>query len=158
MPVRQEHERRAGRRCCRKHTGFPQNSASLPKTCTAKAIELWKKCRERSVRIRSDSTSSSPRARCPLPPHLPPFIGYEGSRSALKSYLPYLTTSDIPMYLTLLYVQVRACVREEPVPTLRCTDSACGRFSSQHRLVSSFVHAASGVIVLKNPPIWSNSP
>ena len=62
------------------------------------------------------------------------FIGYEGSRSTLKSYLPYLTTSDIPMYLTLLYVQVRVCVREESVPTLRCTDCARGRFSSRQRV------------------------
>ena len=100
-------------------------------------MEQGKKCRERSVRIRSDNTSSSLRAGIPFLPRLPPFIGYEGSRSALKSYLPYLTTSDIPMYLTLLYVQVRACVREEPVPTHWCTDSACGRFSSRQRYTNS---------------------
>ena len=37
------------------------------------------------------------------------------------------------MYLIRLYVQVKACAREEPVPTLRCADSAYGRFSSRHR-------------------------
>ena len=36
------------------------------------------------------------------------------------------------MYLIRLYVQVRACALEEPVPTLRCANSAYGRFSSRH--------------------------
>ena len=37
------------------------------------------------------------------------------------------------MYLILSYVQLSACVREELVPTLRCTDCARGRFSSRQR-------------------------
>mgnify|MGYP000630293619 CR=1 FL=1 len=37
------------------------------------------------------------------------------------------------MYLILPYIQHRACVHEEPVPTLWCTDCACGRFSSGQR-------------------------
>ena len=127
MHVRYNTERGAGRRCCRKHMGVPRSSASLPrKPAQKRAMEPRKKCRERSVRIWSDSTSSSLCARIPFLPRLPPFIGYEGSHSALKSYLPYLTTSDLPMYLD------RSCVREEPVPTLRSTDCACGRFSSRH--------------------------
>ena len=110
-----------------------------PKTCTEKSYGAREKNRERSVRIRSDSTSSSLRARSPLPPCLPPFIGQEGSRSGIN-FLPtestYLGSS---MYLILSYIQHRACVREEPVPTLWCTDCACGRFSSRQRRIRQIV-------------------
>ena len=49
--------------------------------------------RERSVRIRSDSTSSSLRAMILFPPHLPPFIDQEGSCLGIN-FLPriYLCT------------------------------------------------------------------
>ena len=53
-------KRVAGRRCCRKHSGVPRNSASLLGTLHRKAMELRKKTdRERSVQNRSDNTSSS---------------------------------------------------------------------------------------------------
>ena len=134
MPVRHNTEREQVGGAAGSARAFLGTARASLKPAQQEAMELWKKeSRERSVRIRSDNTSSSLRARSPLPPRLPPFVGCEGSRSTLKSYLPYLTTSDIPMYLTLLYVQVRACVREESVPTRRCTDYAHGRFSSRQR-------------------------
>ena len=43
-------------RCCQKHTGVPRNSASLPKTCRKETMENGQR---RSVRFRSDNTSSS---------------------------------------------------------------------------------------------------
>ena len=89
---------------------------------------------ERSVRIRSDNTSSSLRARDPSSSSPPSF--YRSRREPFGiNFLPtestYLGSS---MYLILSYVQRRACVREESDPTLRCTDCACGRFSSRHRV------------------------
>ena len=39
MPVRYNAEKGAGRRCCRKHTGVPRSSASLPENLHRK--ELW---------------------------------------------------------------------------------------------------------------------
>ena len=80
MPVRYETEKGAGRRCCGKHTGVPRSSASLHETLHRK--ELWskgKENRERNVRNRFDSTSSSLRARSLLLPRPPPFIGQEGA-------------------------------------------------------------------------------
>ena len=98
------HRKGVGWRCCWKHTGNPQSSASLPKPAQKEAMELWKRDRERSVRIRSDSTSSSLRARSLLPPRLPPFIGQEGSRSGIN-FLPtesnYLGSTYVPN--SLLY-------------------------------------------------------
>ena len=109
---------------------FLRAARASPKPAQKKAMENE---RERSVRIRSDSTSSSLRARSPLPPCLPPFIGQEVSRSGIN-FLPtrstYLGSS---MYLILCHIQHRACVREEPVPMLRFTDCARGRFSSRQR-------------------------
>ena len=55
-----------GWRCCQKHTGVPQSSASLPETCTKESCGAMENERERSVRIRSDSTSSSLRAMSPF--------------------------------------------------------------------------------------------
>ena len=93
---------------------------------------LWKKNRERSVRIRSDNTSSSLRARSLLPPRLPPFIGHEGSRSAFNSLPTKSNRFDPRMYLLRPYLLLGAHVREEPVPTPWCSNSSCGRFSSRH--------------------------
>ena len=94
-----------GWRCCRKHTGVPQSSASLPETCTEESCRAMENERERSVWIRSDSTSSSLRAIPPFfPPRLPPFIGQEGSRLGIN-FLPtesnYLGSSYVPN--SLLY-------------------------------------------------------
>mgnify|MGYP007007529797 CR=1 FL=1 len=67
----------AGRRCCRKHTGVPRNSASLLRTLHRKAMEKRKE-REAS---RIDPTALRP--LCPryplLLPRSPPFIGREGA-------------------------------------------------------------------------------
>ena len=54
------HKRVAGRRCCRKHSGVPRNSASLLGTLHQKSYGAQEETdRERSVQNRSDSTSSS---------------------------------------------------------------------------------------------------
>ena len=113
---------------------FLRAARASPKTCTHESYGAREKNRERSVRIRSDSTSSPLRARdlfllvsLLLQPK-------KGVVPALTSYLPYLTTSDLPMYLIRFYIQHRTCAREEPVPTFRCTDCACGRFSSRQRV------------------------
>ena len=45
-----------GWRCCRKHTGVPRSSASLPKTCREETMENG---RGEASPFRSDSTSSS---------------------------------------------------------------------------------------------------
>ena len=93
--------------------------------------KLWS-CgdRERSVRIRSDSTSSSLHAIPLFPPRLPPFIGQEGSRSGIN-FLP----TELPMYLTPYYIQRRSRTREGPVCTRSCTNCAWGLFSSRQRIM-----------------------
>ena len=68
--------------------------------------------RESSVRIRSDSTSSSVRAMPFFPPHLPPFIDQEGSHLGIN-FLP--TESNYLGYTFLYYIHQRARTREEPV-------------------------------------------
>ena len=105
MTARQRKKGKTGWRCCRKHTGVPQSSASLPETCTEESCRAMENERERSVWIRSDSTSSSLRAIPPFfPPRLPPFIGQEGSRLGIN-FLPtesnYLGSSYVPN--SLLY-------------------------------------------------------
>ena len=90
------HRKGVGRRCCRKHTGIPQSSASLPKPAQKEAMELWKR-EKRSV---CDPTTLCPLyARSLLPPRLPPFIGQEGSRWDIN-FLPtesnYLRSSYVP--------------------------------------------------------------
>ena len=93
MPVRCVAQKGAGRRCCRKHSGVPRNSASLLETCTGKAMEQkGRENRERNVQNQFGSTSSS------LPAILSSsssssFYRSRRNRSALNFYLPYLTTS-----------------------------------------------------------------
>ena len=82
-------EKGAGRRCCRTHSGDPRNSASLLETLHRKAME--QKIRERSVRNRFSSTSSSPR-EIPSSPSSSSFYRPRRSRSALTTYLPNLPT------------------------------------------------------------------
>ena len=116
---------------------FLRAARASPKPAHTKAMELGK---EKQREKRPDSVRQhfvlSTRERSLNPPCLPPFIGQEGSRSGIN-FLPtestYLGSS---MYLILSYIQHRACVREEPVPMLWCTDCACGRFSSRHRATS----------------------
>ena len=82
-----------------------------PKTCTQESYGAREKDRERSVRIRSDSTSSSLCARELFPPHLPPFIDQEGSRSGIN-FLPtksnYLGSTYVPNSLLYTTKNVRA--------------------------------------------------
>ena len=91
---------------------FLRAARASPKTCTQGSYGAREKDRERSVRIRSDNTSSSLRARSLLPPRLPPFIGKEGSRSGIN-FLPtesnYLGSSYVPN--SLLYTTKNVCVR-----------------------------------------------
>ena len=95
MPIRHNTEREQVGGAAGSIRAFLEAARASPKTCTEKSYGAREKNRERSVRIRSDNTSSSLRARSLLPPRLPPFIGQEGSRSALTSYLPNLPTSDL---------------------------------------------------------------
>ena len=63
MLVRYDTEKGASRRCCQKHTGIPQNSASLPKPAQKDAMEIGKE-KQREKRPESvRSTSSSLRTR-----------------------------------------------------------------------------------------------
>ena len=115
---------------------FLRTARASLKPAQKEAIELGKgKQREKrpdsvqqhfvlSMRERPSSSSSPSFYRSRREPFRIKFLPAEST---------YLGSS---MYLILAYVQHRACVREEPVPTLRCTDSACGRFSSRHRVVS----------------------
>ena len=101
------------RRCCRKHTGVPRSSASLPKTCREESYGEWKR---RSVRFRSDSTSPSQ-----TPPTLcvsPLLYRFQKGAVFLINYLPiesnYLGSA---LYLHLDSIPQRARAREGPVPT-----------------------------------------
>ena len=72
----------------------------------------------RSVRFRSDNTSSSS-MRDPFSPRLPLFYCFKKGAVSLINYPPnksnYLGS---PLYLILYYIHQRARTREGPVPTL----------------------------------------
>ena len=71
-------------RCCRKHTGVPRNSASLPKPAGKK---LWRM--EEEKRPVCDPTTLRPLQRAiPSSLCLPPFIDPEGSRFPSLTILP----------------------------------------------------------------------
>ena len=123
-----------GWRCCRKHTGVPQSSASLPKTCTKESYGAMENERERSVRIRSDNTSSSLRA-IPSLSTSPSFYSFKKGAVSLINYppnKPILLGSSL--YLIPSYLHRRSRTREGPVRTRLCTDCARGRFSSRQRV------------------------
>ena len=92
MPVRYNSEREQVGGAAGSTRAFLRTARASLKPAQKEAMELWKKYREISIRIWSNNTSSSLHARSLLPPYLPPFIGQEGSRSALTSYLPNLPT------------------------------------------------------------------
>ena len=101
MPVRCDARKgEAGRRCCRTHSGVPRNSKSLLENLHRKAMEQKKgrENRERSVRNRFGSTSSSPREILSSS-SFSFFYSLRRSRSALNAYLPYPTLFDPPRYL-----------------------------------------------------------
>ena len=74
-----------GWRCCRKHTGVPQSSASLPKPARKKAVELWR-MKEREASGFGPTTLRPLYARSPLSPLLLPFI------ASRREPFPSLTT------------------------------------------------------------------
>ena len=77
------HRKEVGWRCCRKHTGIPQSSTSLPKPAQKGATELWK----REKRLVCNPTTLRPLyARSPLSLLLPPFI------ASRRELFPFLTT------------------------------------------------------------------
>ena len=138
MPVRYNTEREQVGGAAGSTRAFLRTARASLKPAQKGAMGLWKECRERSVRFRSDSTSSSLRAP-PIPSSSSSPSFYRSRREPFDiNFLPtestYLGSS---MYLILAYVQHRVCVREEPVPTLRCTDCARGRFSSRQRMPAS---------------------
>ena len=100
---------------------FLETARASSKTCTGK---LWsrkgRENRERSVRNRFGSTSSSPREILSSSSSSF-FYSLRRSRSALNAYLPYPTLFDPPRYLIRPQVQLGAHVREEPVPTPWCS-------------------------------------
>ena len=49
MTARQRKKGKTGWRCCRKHTGVPQSSASLPETCTEESCRAVENEREREA-------------------------------------------------------------------------------------------------------------
>ena len=94
-------------RCCRKHTGVPRSSPSLPKTCKN---ELWRM--EEEKRPACDPTTLRPRQCATLfSTCLPPFIEQEGSRLGIN-FLPtesnYLRSSYVPNSLLYTTKNVRA--------------------------------------------------
>ena len=79
-----------GWRCCRKHSGIPQSSASLPKPAQKEATESME---EREAFDRQpNSTSSSLILRSLFSSSSPSLYRQEGSRFLLTSYLPNLPT------------------------------------------------------------------
>ena len=90
--------------------------------------------RERSVRIRSDNTSSSLRA-IPSLSTSPSFYSFKKGAVSLINYppnKPILLGSSL--YLIPSYLHRRSRTREGPVRTRLCTDCARGRFSSRQRV------------------------
>ena len=75
-----------GWRCCRKHTGVPQSTASLPKPARKRAVELWR-MKEREASGFSPTALRPLYTRYPLSPRLPLFIEQEGSRLGIN-FLP----------------------------------------------------------------------
>ena len=98
--------------CSLKQREPPRNPAQKD------AMEIGK---EKQREKRPDSVGQdfvlSTRER-PLPPRLRPFIGQEGSRSGINFLPTESTRLGSSMYNILSSLQHRACVREEPVPTL----------------------------------------
>ena len=121
MPVRGDARKgKAGRRCCRTHSGVPRNSKSLLENLHRKAMEQKGEGEQREkLRNRFGSTSSSPR-EIPSSSSASSFYRSRRSRSAFNADLPYLTLFDPPRYLIHPHVQLGAHVREEPVPTPWC--------------------------------------
>ena len=124
------HRKEVGWRCCRKHTGIPQSSASLPKPAQKGATELWKR-EKRSV---CNPTALRPLyARSPFSLLLPPFYILKKGAVSLLNCPPnksnYLGSS---LYLIPSYLHRRSRTREGPVRTRLCTGCAWGRFSSRH--------------------------
>ena len=124
------HRKEVGWRCCRKHTGIPQSSASLPKPAQKGATELWKR-EKRSV---CNPTTLRPLyARSPFSLLLPPFYILKKGAVSLLNCPPnksnYLGSS---LYLIPSYLHRRSRTREGPVRTRLCTGCAWGRFSSRH--------------------------
>ena len=113
---------------------FLETARASSKTCTGK---LWSrkgsKNRERSVRNRLGSTSSSLREILSSSSSSS-FYRSRRSRSALNAYLPYPSLFDPPRYIIRLHVLLGAHVREEPVHTPWRSNSSLGRFSSRHRI------------------------
>ena len=105
-----------------------------PETCTKESCGAMENERERSVRIRSDSTSSSLRA-IPSLSTSPSFYSFKKGAVSLINYPPnksnYLGSS---LYLIPSYLHRRSRTREGPVRTRLCTDCARGRFSSRQRI------------------------
>ena len=97
-------------RCCRKLTGVPRSSASLPKTCRKGSYGEWTE-EKRSVTVRQHFVLLNARL---LSHHVSlSFIVQEGSLfTSLTIYLPNITTQDsLCTYFSTIYIKGRARVK-----------------------------------------------
>ena len=112
-----------------------ETARASSKPCTGK---LWSRKSEKEASEFGSAALRPLHARSPLLLRPPPFIAQKGAVRHSIPYLPNLPASIPPRYLIRPYALLGAHVREEPVPTPRCSNSSLGRFSSRQRVLGFF--------------------